>query len=449
MELSLFFGRFHPLLVHLPIGFLMLASIIELTEHFKITKGLKVAVPFTLLIGFISGTIACILGLLLAGAGDYNEDTLSYHKWAGILTTISSLLAYGFSKNWLKGLIHSKAYPSLICLLFLGLTVTGHLGGNMTHGSGYLTEYMPFLPKKANPLNREKVTDLAKAELFADIVHPIVKDKCMSCHNEEKKKGGLSFSTIEGYKKGGKSGNTIIPDDALKSELLVRVNLDSHHEDFMPTDDKTPLTEEEKTLITYWIANTSANYDSLFLATKPDEKTIALASEYLQVGLDLRENIKLPPVDANNIANLKKQGFTIREMAVGSNAFDVVLTSKNGATKDKLFALMSIKDNILWLTLEDVGLQNQDLITLSKFKSLSILKISKNNIGDDNMEVLTALENLESINLYQTNITSKSVQSLVKLPKLKRLYVWQTKINSEQILALQGLYSNVELIGGI
>ena len=47
-------GRLHPLLVHLPIGFLILAFIFELLTFRKRFKKLRQAVPAAVLLGFIN-----------------------------------------------------------------------------------------------------------------------------------------------------------------------------------------------------------------------------------------------------------------------------------------------------------------------------------------------------------------------------------------------------------
>lgn len=455
MDITLFFGRFHPLLVHLPIGFLLLAVIIEITERYSLTKGLKIAVPFILLLGTLSGVAACILGLMLATGGDYNEDTLSYHKWAGITTTVVAGLAYAFSKNWINvKVFKGKGYEIALGFIFLGLAFTGHLGGNLTHGADYLTEYMPFKSKNEGGLVRPKVTKLEEAQLFGDIVHPIIKAKCMNCHNQDKLKGELSFSSIESYVKGGKHGNTIVAGDALKSELLVRVNLDHEDKKFMPTDGKTPLTDAEKTMLTYWIQNAKANYDTLFLATKPDEKMVAIANNLLQLGGQVAAataTVQFAPVDANQIKTLTNLGFTIRELSAGSNAFDVVLPSNKSDDKgisEKLKALLAIKDNILWLTLEQCHVQNADLATIANFKNVRILKLSKNDINDESIDKLKALKQLESINLYKTNITTKTIDNLADMTTLKTLYVWQTQVDTLQIPAFKAKYKNLKIVSG-
>ncbi|MEP1983263.1 MAG: DUF2231 domain-containing protein, partial [Maribacter dokdonensis] len=73
-DFVLFLGRFHPLVVHLPIGFLMFALVLELADNYTKMKHLNAAVPLALLFGAISGAVACMLGYMLSQSGGYDED---------------------------------------------------------------------------------------------------------------------------------------------------------------------------------------------------------------------------------------------------------------------------------------------------------------------------------------------------------------------------------------
>jgi uncharacterized membrane protein len=94
LNIETFFGRFHPLVVHLPIGFLLLAVFFALLSLKEKYKGLHVAIPVSLLAGSISAAFACITGYVLSQSGDYDVEVLDDHMWAGILTTVVSLLTF-------------------------------------------------------------------------------------------------------------------------------------------------------------------------------------------------------------------------------------------------------------------------------------------------------------------------------------------------------------------
>src|SRR5690349_15366627 len=87
-----FFGRFHPLLVHLPIGFLVLAIILDFASYFKRYEHLRMSVRFTLFLGAVTSVVACALGFMLASTGDYNHATLVSHRLAGITVAVGAIL---------------------------------------------------------------------------------------------------------------------------------------------------------------------------------------------------------------------------------------------------------------------------------------------------------------------------------------------------------------------
>jgi mono/diheme cytochrome c family protein len=90
----------------------------------------------------------------------------------------------------------------------------------------------------------------AHDELF-DGVANIFRQRCLSCHNDEKRGGGLSLQSAESVRIGGDSGQAIeagSPDDSYLMDMI-------HSDDgqpFMPQD-ADPLTAEQVELISKWI----------------------------------------------------------------------------------------------------------------------------------------------------------------------------------------------------
>src|SRR5690606_8738865 len=192
-DLIIFFGRFHPLVVHLPIGFLLLAVIIALVSRREKYKVLAPALDFILLLGAVSAALACILGFMLSWGGGYDPDSLFWHQWMGILLAVLSFVLYwiGVKKIKIPKYLYQNRHFAFWGLLLI-LAFTGHLGGNLTHGSDYLLQYAPDplrvlagLEPKSIP--RPPVAVLDSADIFLDVVHPIIQSKCQSCHNPDKK----------------------------------------------------------------------------------------------------------------------------------------------------------------------------------------------------------------------------------------------------------------------
>jgi uncharacterized membrane protein len=82
-DLITFIGRFHPLWVHLPIGFLMIAVFFKAYVVLGKKPAMQEAVNFALLLGAISALIAAVLGFMLSQSGGYDGDLLDIHLVAG------------------------------------------------------------------------------------------------------------------------------------------------------------------------------------------------------------------------------------------------------------------------------------------------------------------------------------------------------------------------------
>src|SRR4029077_12476977 len=70
-ELSQFVGRFHPLVVHLPIALLLLVALLESAGAIQRWNHLRVSTCFVLALSAISVLISVFLGWLLAWSGGY------------------------------------------------------------------------------------------------------------------------------------------------------------------------------------------------------------------------------------------------------------------------------------------------------------------------------------------------------------------------------------------
>ena len=89
----------------------------------------------------------------------------------------------------------------------------------------------------------EKVT-------FVDNALPVLRQRCGSCHNADKKTAGLDVTSYAGIMAGGGSGEVIVPGDANASHLFCVANHDD--EPKMPPD-APPIPEPERQMLRAWI----------------------------------------------------------------------------------------------------------------------------------------------------------------------------------------------------
>jgi len=55
-------------------------------------------------------------------------------------------------------------------------------------------------------------------------VKSVFEDNCTRCHGDQRPKGGLQLTTLEGALKGGKDGKMIVPEHSEKSPLVFSVS---------------------------------------------------------------------------------------------------------------------------------------------------------------------------------------------------------------------------------
>lgn len=425
-DLITFIGRFHPLWVHLPIGFLIIAVFFKAYVVFGKKPAMQEAVNFSLLLGAISALVAAVLGLLLSQSGGYDGDLLDIHLVAGWMTVIISGIAWWVNKNELR--FSKKLNYAVLGFMILALSVTGHFGGSLTHGEDYLTAYAPFGEKQEDNKGRvlAKVED---AEVFTDVIQPVLRSKCQSCHRPGKTKGELNLVSYETMLQGGENGPVFIAADAEKSELIRRVTLPSDHDDFMPAEGKKPLTAEEIQVLIWWIANGKADPKISLMAA--DEEIIAWAKPRLNVLGG--EKMLAVSIDTVQLKALEKMGFRVRVLSHETGALDVVLPSDaaKGQASELLKALLPIKDQIYWLSLAGTGIQDADLSQIAQFSNLQRLRVENNPISDSGISGFRSLSKLESLNLNGTKVSAIGLEPLAEINSLKSLFLWNTAIDPQ------------------
>ena len=85
-EIFLFVGRLHPLLVHLPIGMIVVLAMLELAARIPRFKNAAASAGFILAFVTPLAVVTAGCGWLLSLAGGYEEKLLEWHKWLGLAT---------------------------------------------------------------------------------------------------------------------------------------------------------------------------------------------------------------------------------------------------------------------------------------------------------------------------------------------------------------------------
>ncbi len=309
----LFVGRFHPILLHLPVGALGLLCLMELlclTRRGE--QSLGAGALLTLWVGAAGSVMAVLAGIMLSREGGYEGGNFTLHQTLALIGTAGVLLAlvirlFSMSQGN-RELMH--AYRAVFFGSFGLMGLGAHFGGNMSHGSKFLTEHAPE-PLKSQMIGMEKwllsfaekpkasapeaaepvvpaptsapvapatepsvaVTPTAAMTpataptpvpaatapvegtklVFQHVILPIFEAKCNKCHNEDKSKGDLRLDSYEMAMKGGENGSNIVagkPDDSL---TIQRILLPMDDDEHMPPEGKEQITPAELAALRYWI----------------------------------------------------------------------------------------------------------------------------------------------------------------------------------------------------
>jgi hypothetical protein len=176
------------------------------------------------------------------------------HQWLGIVTAGLSLVLIGsaFLGRWRNRA--SKFYRLGLLACAVLVAVTGHLGGALTHGDGYLTELLfppSEEPKVAVEHSPASQPAIALTVDFARDVHPILATSCFECHGSGSHKGGLRLDTPGDIMTGGKSGAVVVAGHSADSLLIQRV-LGLGGKKRMPVD-HPPLSDAQINILKTWI----------------------------------------------------------------------------------------------------------------------------------------------------------------------------------------------------
>ena len=406
-----FLGRFHPLAVHIPIGLIVLVPVLEIAGRFR--PALREAAGFVLGLSFFSclGTLA--LGYLLAyGSGDTGSG-VTRHMWGGIALTICVLVCALARPWWSSGSV-PRVYPALLTGMLLVLLWAAHEGGSLTHGSNYLTAYMPA------PLKHVFMSGSTPGagSFYAKHIDPILDTNCVSCHGQSKTKGGLRLDSYEQLMKGGKDRAVIVAGKPDASLLLERVTLPSDHKQFMPAEGKPPLRPEQIAWIRAWVQQ----------GASPSATTLA--------GISIEEPKDLPLQPVGDYSALMPE---IRQMQQGQGA-KLLQVSKNpsdgltlntedisGAFGDaQLAQFQKFAPYIVEADLGRTAVTNASFDTLARFTHLRALHLEGTGVSGDGLAKLALLSQLIYLNLSGTKVTQASVAPLGAMKNLHHIYLYNT-----------------------
>lgn len=408
-------GQYHPVLLHVPIGILVILSIFLVFYSENLNAELKKL--FALFLA-ISSVLTTILGFFLGHTG-YDAGALNWHKYTGI---IFSILCYIYYVSVDK----ISQFPNASKISVVGLLaiagIAGHQGGSITHGEDFLS----FKSKKIE----EKIE--AKT-LFVKAIEPIFKEKCVKCHNNQKTKGELNMTSIALLIKGGKNGPIWKAGHPETSNFMKRALLPLEEKEHMPPKGNNQLTETEIKYLENWIKE-GASTDLLIA------KIAKTSFFYEKVKTESFKPAKVYNFAAANQSDIEKAGsafLSIKSVATNSPALGVNFFVKSKYEKSNFDKLSSLKNQIVSINLAKMPVGDEVFGILKDFPNLEEIILNETNITGKGIESLLACKHLENLSMSNTAITANNLIPYLSKTKNKHVTIWSTNIKPQELLKFQ------------
>ncbi len=395
-------GHLHPLLVHLPIGILSIGLLIF--WHYQWSQKPPDAI---LRFIFLAAATTALLSSLTGYVLSTNEDdygTLVYaHRNAAIVLTITTVLFWWMlKKGW-----QPKLQLGLSFLMLILLVVTGHQGGSLTHGENFL-----WGGSSKNAVIIRPLQNIPEALIYADVIAPVLQQKCVDCHGPQKQKGKLRLDTEAFIMKGGKSGKNLISGSAVGAELLKRIVLPPEDEDHMPPKEKEQLTPPQKLLLEWWI-NNGASFEARVKALPMDDKvkaalqTFHSAKAAAQETADVRHLPEVAEAQPTAVNFLRKNGVIVIPIAQNSHLLQVNFINCTSISDSMLQNLEIIAPQIYWLRAEGPLVTDSLVAKLKNAREMKRLSLAHSGITNVSTTIIDSLPQLLHLNLYGTKLRLK------------------------------------------
>lgn len=435
----LFGGRFHPLIIHFPIVLLFLLLLWEIIIRLG---WIERQIPFQallLVLSAIFSLVSVFIGFALYQSGGYEGETVQSHLYTGIGVAIGALTALMifWKANQTHAVQLSNAYFFVLVLTNFLLVYASHLGGSLTHGQNFLTEHFPLKSVPESMLNAKPMEDML---VFEDIIQSTLDARCYSCHNENKTKGDYLMTSFDNFIKGGKSGKAaVVPGSTQESELFHRITLPEGHDDHMPPEGKTPLTQQEIRMLEKWIEQGALQGITL-AEIKEDSLFFAILNEQAQqqrqeMLVQERKNMELDGLI--QLVAHEEQTFVLEKDVESKTGLALSMQfPSSGFDDNQLAELQAIFPHIHKASFNASNISDDALYHIGQMKDLKALFLQQTRIRGSGLIYLQNLESLEVLDLSGSEVDDAGLLHVIRIKGLKHLYLYETAVSEAIVDAL-------------
>jgi uncharacterized membrane protein len=432
-------GRTHPLLLHLPIGFIILSFILWLFRKQVDAAAFEKMFVLVLHIAAFTAVLTALLGFFLSKEEGYDIELLLKHKFLGVTTAIFSyllLLLYPRAPG------KKKIFGGALTLTLAAIIFGSHFGSVLTHGEDFV-----WTPLQKEEAENEIIT--GSSTLFSAAVRPILKSKCFSCHNERKAKGGLVMTSEEKILAGGKNGPAWKAGDAQNSRLIQNINRPEEEKKHMPPKGKPQLTPDEMDFLFAWI-EAGADMKKRLNEYDDNDTLKILASRFIRQTAEVVEEKQyaFKAASFSLVQKLNDPFCSVFPLSQNSPALQADFFVREKFDRNKLQELLKVKEQLVNLNLGNMPAMDEDMKTVSSFTHLEKLNLNNTAISNKGLEEIKKLKMLQSLSLAGTKVDKNAAPLFAQLDSLKEVFTWNSGISPADAAALQRQYKKIHFNSG-
>ncbi|MBM3975967.1 MAG: hypothetical protein FJ299_03120 [Planctomycetes bacterium] len=441
-----FFGRLHPLLLHAPIGLLVAIALLRAWQFARRRRadasdaaatsviGLERAIGMLCWATAFAALLTAGAGLVLAREDAYvTSTTLDRHRLLGIAIAVGVLIvALTHGRPRLQVVHHAVLIASLAATAF-----GGHLGAELSHGAGFLTEPFRERVRMADPPTALEVSTDGPARVYEERIAPILAGYCIDCHGPTKRKGSLALHGPAEIELGGISGDVLSRANPAASELLRRVHVPIDDDECMPPAGKPRPNAAELDELRRWI---EAGAPLPATELEPIAPQVELPVQ--------RASVVEPPADA--VAKLRAKLLHVQRRTPDSPLLwiDAAAIAPTLRDDQALEWLGPLAPHIADLSLARSGVGDALAPLLARMERLERLDLSATRIGPVTLRALGGLPELRELVLTRTALVTCTVEDFAGMPALANLRVWNSGLQRSVIEALQAARPNLRIDDG-
>jgi len=244
----------------------------------------------------------------------------------------------------------------------------------------------------------------------------------------------------------------IVPGSIMKSEALRRIRLPLHDDEHMPPEGKSPMTEDEISLLAFWVKSGASDTSHVW----PIRDIDSIRSPLSRLIPDLRR------YQLRFTANRQKEQESFSSIQILAVEIGLEVAHDSVSEEGKWQLSATVPPHVLTtesmrliapfygyfsrIALPSSAITDDMLYYFAQMSNVRSLYLQKNSIDGPGLVYLSKMPMLETLNLSYTRVDDRHALDLINFPKLKKLYLFRTNVSPEVIKAIRRNRPGLEIL---